>query len=270
MRKWRTALAALMLLGLIGVIEGPQLLAAPSFQENQYMISYPTEGALVSGVVEIRGTVAHPSFDSYGVLYAPGPGPTGDSQWVQIVFGVQEPVVNGVLATWDTTLLDENGQPVVPNGVYTLALARYRDGSSEPDLQFVRNITVNNEAITPTAEPTEEATPLPTAVAATPTSVPIEQPPTTTPRPSPTPGPGETPTVEAGGAGGEGEDEEGGLTIPIDTVRLRNAFLDGAKVTLLLFALWGVYVLVKALVRYSLRTGLLDLDIDISQLWRKE
>ncbi|HIE38748.1 MAG TPA: hypothetical protein EYP77_06730 [Anaerolineae bacterium] len=220
------------------------LLAAPLAQGDQVIILSPGDGATVSGAVEIIGTVTHPNFVSYGVLYAPGPAPTADSQWVEVVFGVQEQVENGVLAVWDTTARTEDGQPVVPNGVYTLALARYRQGSDTPDLFFVRNVTVNNEEVTPT--PT--LTPLPPAVPATPTAVPVEQPPTPTPRPSPTPRPGETPAA----APIVEEDEGGGLAF--DVGRLRAAFFDGARITLLLFGLWGLYVFGKAAVRYYLRT----------------
>lgn len=239
----RLALVALILFGVLE-LSGSPLLAAPLFQGDQVVIVSPGDNATVSGVVEIIGTVTHPAFVSYGVLYAPGPAPTAESQWVEIVFGVQEPVVNGVLATWDTIARTEDGQPVVPNGVYTLALARYRQGSDTPDLFFVRNVTVYNEEVTPT--PT--LTPLPTAVLATPTSVPVEQPPTPTPRPSPTPRPGETPAA----APIVGEDQGGGLAF--DTSRLRSAFFDGAKITLLLFGLWGLYVFGKAAVRHYLRT----------------
>jgi len=245
MLRWRTALAALALfLGSLGPAGG-RLLAAPPPQDNVCVITFPSDNMTVSGVVEISGTVTHPNFVSYGVLYAPGPAPTADSQWVNIVFGVEEQVVDGVLAVWDTTARTEDGQPVVPNGVYTLVLVRYREGSTDPDAQFfVRSVTVNNEDVTPT--PT--LTPLPTAVPATPTVVQVEQPPTPTPRPSPTPRPGETPAdttiVE--------EDDEGGLAL--DMGRLRGAFLNGARITLLLFGLWGLYVFGKLAVRYFLRT----------------
>ncbi len=237
MPRWRLFFAALIL-GAGLAFPMAAMLAAPPQQEDQYVILYPQEGATVSGVVEIVGTVVHPNFVSYGVLYAPGPAPTADSQWVEIVFGVQQPVVNGVLATWDTTAL--------PNGVYTLALARYRQGIDTPDVAFVRNITVYNPVEEATPTPTE--TPLPTAIPFTPTSVPVEQPPTATPYPSPTSRPEETPTPFSPAA----EEEGGGFTL--DVSRLRAAFLDGVKIALLLFGLWGLYVFSKAAVRYYLRT----------------
>jgi hypothetical protein len=238
---------------------------------------------MVSGQVEILGTVTHPSFDSYGVFYAPGASPTGDSQWVEIVFNVREPVSNGVLAVWDTAAFTADGQRAVPNGVYTLALARYRQGSGEPDLQFVRNVTVNNVDITPTPTPAEEPTATP--VEGTPTAVPVDQPETPTPEPAATEETEETPAAvgeadedENGGDGdGDGEGGEGlslsNIELPIDVSELRTAFLDGVKITLLLFGIWGVYVFLKAIVRYLMRTGRLRLDLpsfDLSQFWRRE
>lgn len=246
MSRWRPvfAVALICLIGL--AVSKAGLLAAPPFQEDVYFISFPTPGATVSGVVEILGSVAHPNFASYGVFYSPGAMATADSQWQRIAFESQ-PVINGVLAVWDTTARTEDGQPLVPNGVYTLALARYQQGSSGPDtpLFFVENVIVDNveEVI-----PTPTLTPLPTAVPMTPTSVPVEQPPTATPLPSPTPQPGETPVSAAT------EDEGGGGGVAFDFARLRIAFFEGVRIALLLFGLWGIYVFGKIAFRYYLRT----------------
>jgi hypothetical protein len=249
MIKWRTALIALIVLGTVCLAQ-VQILAAPPLQQDLNVITFPGDSATVSGVVEIIGTASHPSFNSYGVLYAPGPAPTGDSQWVAINFGVEQQVVGGSLALWDTTAFTEDGQPVVPNGIYTLALARYRDGSSEPDLYYVRNITVNNEDVTPTPQSTPE--PLPTANPVTPTPVPVEQPPTLTPRPSDAVEPEETPVAPVTIPQEEEPAEEQGA--PIDLGRLRDSFVRGARTTVILFVIWGVYVIGRAAVRYFLRT----------------
>jgi len=260
MFRWRLALTALVTIGSLGFY-GVSL-AAPLLQEDQVVISSPGDNATVSGQVEIVGTVTHPSFVSYGVLYAPGPAPTFDSQWQEIVFGVEEPVVNGILVVWDTAARTEDDQPLVPDGVYTLALARYREGSDAPDLHFVRNITVHNEGVEQETEtPTPTLPPLPTAASGTPAAMPVEQPPTPTLPPSPTPRPGETPIAAPADDG-----EAGGNSLPIDVSRLRRAFLDGVEVTLALFVAWGLYVLGKASVRYLLRTGRLELP---ELPWRK-
>ncbi|MBN1955515.1 MAG: hypothetical protein JW900_10765 [Anaerolineae bacterium] len=249
MPKWKPTLTMLLIVSVLAIAQASPSSAAPPHQDDVAIIVSPTDGTTVSGAVEIVGTVTHPTFTAYSIYYAPGPSPTGGSQWRTIVFQASDPVSNGVLAVWDTTALDENGQPLVPNGAYHLSLVRYRQGSSDPDLQiFVRNITVNNQAATPAPEPTSEPEPLPTSAAATPTPVPIEQPPTPTPRPSPTPAPGETPSAA-------GEDEDDGIGMAFDTGQLSNIFFDGVKITLLLFGLWGMYVLIKTLVRYFFRLG---------------
>ncbi|MGB9890329.1 MAG: hypothetical protein ACPLTQ_11765 [Anaerolineae bacterium] len=225
---------------------GGHLKAAPLPQENVVIITFPTNGATVSGVVQILGSVAHPNFDRYSIYYAPGPAATATSQWQPLILDVRQQVLNGVLAQWDTTALAEDGSPLVPNGVYHMVLIRYREGDVT-DSFFVNNITVLNEAATPTPTPTEEAVEIPTPEPGTPTPVPVEMPPTPTPRPSPTPRPGATPTAPAGGGTGRG-------TSALDGGQILGAFLRGARTTLLLFGLWGLYLLGKALFRYYLRT----------------
>jgi hypothetical protein len=241
MLRWRVALTILILAGFLVGSVGPTL-AAPPRQEDQAIIVSPTAGSTVSGRVDIIGTVTHPSFVSYGVRYAPGAAPAADSQWVPIVIDVEEPVVNGVLATWDTT--------AIPDGVYTLELTRYREGVPAPDFRYVNDITVSDEAGAPTPTPT--LTPLPTAAPGTPTAVPVERPSTPTPVSSATPRPGETPAAVVAE---EGEEEGPAL----DLSRLRTAFFNGVKVALLLFVLWGLYVFGRAVIRYLLRTGQLEL-----------
>ncbi len=241
MRRRRLALLFGTVVTVFLLIGGP-LLAAPPPQENVVIITFPSSGATVSGVVQIIGTVTHPNFDRYSIYYAPGPAATATSQWQPLVLDVRSPVVNGVLAEWDTTAIAEDGLPIVPNGVYHMVLIRYRqDGAT--DSFFVNNITVFNEAVTPTPTPTEEAVEIPTPGAETPTAVPVEMPPTATPRPSPTPRAGETPTAPSGGGG-----------VRLDTSQIGGAFVRGARITLTLFAVWGLYLLGKAGFRYYLRT----------------
>ncbi|HHS97080.1 MAG TPA: hypothetical protein ENK08_04150 [Chloroflexi bacterium] len=240
--RWLARITSFALVLFLLAVSTSALLAAPPRQEDQIVIFFPADNAVVSGVVEIVGTVTHPNFDRYSLYYAPGPAPTAQSVWTPIVLDVRTPVVNDVLATWDTAALTEDGQRVVPDGVYTLTLVRWRQGSTSPDQVFVRNITVRNEGV---ETPTPTLTPLPTPVPMTPTPVPIEQPPTATPRPTPTLAPGETPPPpgEEGGDGGA----------VFDLGLARAAFLRGVRITLLLFALWGLYVAGKIGYRYYLR-----------------
>lgn len=219
--------------------------AAPQFQARS-VITSPTDGMTVGGVVNIMGIATHPNMRFYQLRYAAGAQATGESQWVDfaIVEGTQ--VDNAALATWDTTTL--------PDGQYTLALAVWGvDDAASPYVSFVTSLIVNNAqpVETPTTE-SEPATPEPMPTAETgPTATPVtvEQPPTSTPPPSPTPGEGkDTQAVEEPSDG-----DEGGFSLPINFAELRAAFVGGGKLALLLFVLWALYLFVKALVRWLLR-----------------
>jgi hypothetical protein len=218
--------------------------AAPLMQARS-VITYPTDGTTISGVVEVRGIATHPNLDFYQVRYAAGSEPTGNSQWVDfaIVDGTQ--VENDVLGAWDTT--------VIPDGEYTLALAVWGvDDSAGPYVFFVTRVIVNNAqpVASPTpSEPTATPEPMPTAVIGpTPTPVSVEQPATPTPRPSPTPRSGEDEETITP-AGGEGDR----FNVPLDVSELRTAFCTGGLITVMLLSVWGFYLLAKAGVRWALR-----------------
>jgi hypothetical protein len=215
--------------------------AAPQPQARS-VITYPTDGIAVSGVVEITGVATHPNIEWYDVSYAAGAEPTGGSRWVPLAHVENVQVEGGVLATWDTAS--------VPDGPYSLALTV--KGRDDPLYyqQFVTRLTVNNAqpVVTPTLE-TSTPEPMPTAVVGpTPTPVSIEQPATPTPRPSPTlrsevTEEAITPSTEEG--------EGAGVLLNVD--RLRAAFCTGGLITALLFLLWCLYLLTKAGVRWYLR-----------------
>lgn len=220
--------------------------AAPLSQDRVWVITYPPEGSVVSGMVPIQGTATHPNFTSYAVLYAPGDRVTGSTAWDQqnpIAWGVTSMVVNGTLGTWDTTRL--------PNGKYVLALAVWNSTSDTPDVYFINNLTIQNEAATPTPSPTPEATPTeisvvaPTAEGAAPIAPTIQQPPTATPRPTPTLGPNVTPNAT------DGDGEKPKIDISLDSVK--ETFATGVKLAVMLYVLGGIYVATKAAVRYFLR-----------------
>lgn len=230
-------LVALLVMGLRGW-------AAPQPQARA-VITYPTSGMTISGVVDVTGIATHPNIEWYDVSYAAGAEATGGSQWIPLAQVQGTRVENDVLAAWDTTS--------VPDGLYCLALTV--KGINDPTYyqQFVAHLTVNNAQ--PVATPTSEAEmptpePAPTVgVGSTPTPISIEQPATSTPRPSPTLEGGEGEEVVTPSAGGEEE----GPSVPFDTGELRNAFCSGAQITAMLFLLWGLYLLAKALVRWFLR-----------------
>jgi hypothetical protein len=237
-----------ILLSIIILLAGVgQGWAAPLTQDAVWMVSYPGEGSTISGVVNIQGTATHPSFVSYGILYASGDQVTGSTAWRHddpIIWNNQTMVVNGTLGTWDTT--------TVPNGKYVLALVVYEAGNETPNVYFVQNLTVQNEEATPTPEPTLEPTPTeigaaPTAEGVAPIAPTIEQPPTATPRPTPTLSPGVTPGADEGG-GDEGTPK---TIISMDAVK--EAFKTGAQLAIMLYVIGGLYVAVKAAIRYVLR-----------------
>ncbi len=234
----RRALAVGMALTVVLLASAVPGRAAPPAQ-GQTVVTYPTDGATISGVVQITGIAAHPAILWYDVSYAAGPDATAGTQWISLARVENTEVRNGVLATWDTTGL--------PNGQYCLALTMVGRDDSFTYQQIVRNLTVNNAQ--PGASPTpEQPTPLPMPTAVigpTPTPVLIEQPPTATPRPSP--GPGE----EAEGSASS--EERGRDRLVFDVARLRSAFCTGGSVVLLLFVLLGLYQLTKALIRWYLR-----------------
>lgn len=227
-------LAMLLVMGLVGR-------AAPLFQA-QSMITYPDDGATVSGRVEVRGIAKHPNIDFYQVRYAPGRQPEGGSQWQDFAIVEGQQVENDVLGTWDTTQL--------PDGQYTLALAVWGvDDPNNPYVYFVTDLTVDHtqpvDTPTPEQTPTEAAPEVTPTPGPTPTAVAVEQPPSPTPRSTPTRQPDleETPTVPS----------DDGLDVPLNMGQLRQGFCAGGLITVFLLSLWGLYGLAKAGVRWFLR-----------------
>ncbi len=128
-------------------------------------IDYPVEGQILQGLVEIRGTARAPDFSHYVVEYGFGPDPW---EWALIAGPISAMVENGLLALWDTSLLE--------NGLYTLKVTVFDHGGNFWETRV--RITLLNP--TPTPMPTFTPTPSPT-LASTPT------PPFPTATPSPEP-----------------------------------------------------------------------------------
>jgi hypothetical protein len=233
---------------VLGVLLILALLAGPAWgaplRQGRAVITYPSNGTTLGGIVDVRGIASHPNINFYQLRYAPGSTVTGETQWVDFAIVQASSVENDLLASWDTTVL--------PDGPYVLALAVWGvDDPSNPYLFFVESLTVDNTQFVPTPEE-ETATPepLPTAEAGpTPTPVTIEQPATPTPRPTPTLGAGiggetlATPAEEAGL----------GIELPISGSALREAFCRGGAIAALLLLLWALYLLFKMAVRYLWR-----------------
>jgi subtilisin family serine protease len=73
-------------------------------------ITSPTNDSILNGTVAITGTATSSSFARYTLKYSPGE----DGQFFVTLLASTTPIVDGVLGTWDTTLL--------PDGYYTLQL----------------------------------------------------------------------------------------------------------------------------------------------------
>jgi hypothetical protein len=201
------------------------------------IISSPTSNSVVQGAVQITGSADYPSFQFYILEVAPEP---VTDQWQIIGIIHEQPVIDGVLETWDTTLL--------PDGSYTIRLRVVRlDGNYSE--AFSQQVVVANAQPIPTdtpipalqeAEPTRPPTVTPTPLPPTPTIV-IQQPivDTPTPRPIPT-----TPPLA--------DPEEDTSLIPtvsgFSLSPLRDACFYGAALMVVVFLLFGFLSAIRQIV----------------------
>jgi hypothetical protein len=133
---------------------GPSLQGAPR-------IASPEENGVVRGIVPIVGSAVDPQFWKFELHYAPEPSPA--DRWTMIGAVQESQVVDGLLETWDTT--------VIPDGRYTLRLRVVNRTGNYSEL-FVRGVLVANAAPTETPVPTTTPLPTPTITpAATPTFI---------------------------------------------------------------------------------------------------
>jgi len=156
------------------------------------MISDPPEGGIVNGIVSIIGTAQMPDFEHYELQFRA----LGVEEWQWISGPHLAPVNDGVLTTWDTSVLED--------GEYTLRLVAYAQngGATEARVHVIvsRGMTPTptdtpGPTSTPTPEPTETPLVLPTLPPSTDTPTPEPTlPPTDTIEPTPTPSETPTPT----------------------------------------------------------------------------
>jgi len=216
--------------------------AAPSEQGGDIaVISSPTSNAVVQDTVEIIGSADHPSFQFYVVDI--GPEPNTNDQWSTIGTTHEAPVINGLLETWDTTL--------VSDGSYTIRLRVVRVDGNYGEF-FAQQVVVSNTQPIPTdTPPSQEAQPAaptvtPTALPPTPT-IAIEQPVVDTPTPRPVP---TSPPLE--------DPDEDSSFIPTVTgfsvSPMRDACLYGGALMLSIFLLFGFLAAVRTFIR-----GFIDL-----------
>lgn len=157
---FRSKTLAAILLSLVFV-------PAFNFQAPGYAdLTQPPQGGALVGLVTIEGSAAHPSFNSYDLMFALDPNPT--DTWFPISENVQTSVSRGRLGIWDTT--------GVTDGTYQLRLRVWlQNGTSFEVINTglrIRNVLS-----------IETATPAPVAEIAVPTPLL----PTSTPRPTPLP-----------------------------------------------------------------------------------
>ncbi|MBU0512619.1 MAG: penicillin-binding protein [Chloroflexi bacterium] len=94
-------------------------------------IMFPQMFAHLNGEVNIRGRAGGESFESYRLQVGQGLNPTG---WIVIGEDINSPIDNGILGTWDTTLL---------NGLYAIQLVVVRD-DQRADTATIQ-VTVDNQ-----------------------------------------------------------------------------------------------------------------------------
>lgn len=154
-------------------------------------ISSPAPNQIVNGVVLVTGTANDPNFLRYELAFLREA--DSGSGWIVFADGSQ-PVLEGTLAVWDTTVGQNVNAPVFPDGQYQLRLRVVRQDFNYDEF-FVTNLTISN------AQVIEPPTPTPVPAVATdvpivPTNVSIEPTAETTDPniPPPTPDPSVTPT----------------------------------------------------------------------------
>jgi hypothetical protein len=205
------------------------------------VITSPTDGQQLFGLININGSAEHPTaFDSYTLEYSDQSDPSG--AWMLVQPTVQQQTTGGVLGTWNTNM--------IPDGIYRLRLRVFlTDGQSQ---EFtVSNLRVANTPPTPVpttgAGIAEPAAGEPT-LGPSPTS-PIEQPPSSNPLAGDTTAPdtttgGETaPFVPASSEPGSEK------TTRINTQRVRGAFCAGVYITLVIFGIMIAYSLLRGRLR---------------------
>jgi hypothetical protein len=229
----------------------------PVQAQTQNGFTAPVEGDVLSGIVIVEGTAADSSFLRYELAFRHETGPNSD--WIVFAQGDQ-PVINGTLAVWDTTVGSSTNR-VFPDGRYQLRLRVVRQDFNY-DEYFVSNLTIANDSGTPTPTPTLTTTV--ESEAATPEGAETALPQLTQPAPDvlpsltpfPTPSPQATPVNEPLGPGSDGgqdttEERQGVFEqiSGIDTGLFGSAFWQGVKFVAAIFGLLAAYLLLRGVFR---------------------
>ncbi|PID85662.1 MAG: hypothetical protein CSB13_07175 [Chloroflexi bacterium] len=243
-------MARIALVLLTFIMLGLKTAVVPVQAQSDNGISEPASGSEISGIVSVVGTASHPDYLRYELAFRHVSDPAAD--WIVFAEG-SEPVVNGSLAVWDTTVGRDIGAPVFPDGRYQLRL-RVVKNDYNYDEYFVSDLLIVNDepTPTPTSAGTIEALPTSTAQAATAVFQPNEPLPSLTPFPTSTPLPGPAETATPVAAIGGSEESSGGLfgqLATVDTGRFGRAFGLGVGFVGFLFGLLAFYLLIRAIGR---------------------
>ena len=170
----RGTLVATMIAALIVM---PATAASPA-QQSQAVITSPTNGQAVSGLVPIFGSVTASDFSRYEIAVGPDPNPTNN--WD--TFAKAEILLsNAQLGVWDSNS--------VPPGTYAIRLRVFKSDGNVAVETIVRGLTTGPaQTQAPPATPTDVPPPPTLAPEARSTIQPtviIQQPPTATPTPTP-------------------------------------------------------------------------------------
>jgi len=229
----------------------------PAAAQGQNGFTQPAEGDVLSGIVIVQGTAADANFLRYELAFRRESGSSSD--WIVFAQGDQ-PVINGTLAVWDTTV-GSSANRVFPDGRYQLRLRVVRQDFNY-DEYFVVNLTIANDSGTPTPTPTLTTTVSPETI--TPSGVETTLPVLTQPPPDvlpsltpfPTPSPQATPVNEPLGPGNDGNsgDTEARQGVfeqisGIDTGQFESAFWQGVRFVVIIFGLLAAYVLLRGVFR---------------------
>lgn len=205
--------------------------APPAQDQGLAVITSPLEGSNAGGVVPILGTATHSEFVRYELAFAYSPNPT--DTWFPIPPAGSAPVINEMLARWDTSQISD--------GLYTIRLrVFYGQGAFLEAL--VGNVRVQNATPTPSVGVPPGPTPT-EALPATATQPVIVLPPTSTPRATTVAAPPNDPGPVGPPEGGSGS------APPISTGLVGTAFASGVRLTLIGFLLLAAYVSLRAALR---------------------
>jgi hypothetical protein len=223
--------------------------------QDQNGITQPAAGDILTGVVVIQGTAASTDFLRFELAFLQEA--AGSNDWIVFAQGDQ-PVFNGTLAVWDTTV-GRGSNRIFPDGRYQLRLRVVRTDYNYLEY-FVQNLTIANDTVTPSPTPTitptagtATAAPLSTIEpGATAAGVPAVLP-SLTPFPTPSP----RPTAVGGPAGADRlqDDQPAGETgllaqfQALDLSPLGQAFRFGVTLAVYIFGFLAAYLVLRAIGR---------------------